>query len=266
MNFVPKSKLPRLAREFYRGPATVLWTHTMEERATGWLDDPFHARFREILLHACGRFQLVCPTYVLMPDHWHLVWMGLTEESDQYLATAFLRKHLKSALGSARLQDRAHDHVLREKERECGAFQAACAYVLFNPERASLCQDWRAWPHLGTMIPGYPELDPRSESFWDSFWKIHNRLVDGPANLVARRVSGGILRSAGDPSGPNSPRREPRDLPPLPALTRRATMAGGIPRSPEDPSAHAEGHSSPRREPRDLPSNPSAHAQGYMAT
>jgi putative transposase len=177
---VPKSKLPRLAREFCQGRAAVFWTHTFEDRAQGWLDDSFHARFREVLLHACGRFHLACPCYVLMPDHWHLVWTGLTEGSDQSLATAFLRKHLKPALDRVRLQDRAHDHVLREKERERGAFEAACQYVLHNPERAALRGDWREWPHLGAMISGYPDLDPRSEDFWEDFWKIYNRLVDGP--------------------------------------------------------------------------------------
>ena len=32
--------------------------------------------------------------YCLMPDHLHLVWMGLKLESDQLNGMAFLRKHL----------------------------------------------------------------------------------------------------------------------------------------------------------------------------
>ena len=47
--------LPRLAPEFYRNFAAVLWTITREHRATGWLDDPFHLHFRELLLHAAAR-------------------------------------------------------------------------------------------------------------------------------------------------------------------------------------------------------------------
>jgi hypothetical protein len=39
--------LPRLAPEFYQGFAVVLWTTTLERRATGWLDEPFHLHFRE---------------------------------------------------------------------------------------------------------------------------------------------------------------------------------------------------------------------------
>jgi REP element-mobilizing transposase RayT len=178
MTFVRKSKLPRLRREFYLGHAIVLWTHTLEDRATGWLCEPFHSRFREILLHACARYHLACPCYVLMPDHWHLVWIGLDETSDQRLAKAFLRKHTASLLGAARLQDRAHEHVLREDQRERGAFQSACEYVLANPERAGLCTRWSDWPYLGAIFPGYPRLDPRDSQFWEDFWKLHNLIVE----------------------------------------------------------------------------------------
>ena len=57
----PWHHLPRLAPEFYRAFSVVLWTITLEHRATGWLDDLFHARFRELLLHAAAREGLFCP-------------------------------------------------------------------------------------------------------------------------------------------------------------------------------------------------------------
>lgn len=210
LTFVPKSKLPRLKREFYQGHAFVLWTHTLENRATGWLDDSFHARFREILLHASMRYGLACPCYVLMPDHGHMVLVGLSDSSDQRLATALLRKHLAPALGSVRLQDRAHDHVLRESERERGAFQSACEYVLANPERAGLCVQWREWPYLGAMVPGYPRLDPRLLGFWEDFWKLHNLIIKSssvPA-LPRRATQSSPLR---EKSRPRSPLRKQRD-------------------------------------------------------
>jgi putative transposase len=179
MTFVAKSKLPRLSREFYRGRAVVFWTHTFEHRATGWLNDAFHSAFREMCTHACARYEIACPIYVLMPDHWHLVWMGLTSGSDQRLATAFLREHLASYVGSAKLQDRAHDHVLRDDERKRGAFVSACHYVQMNPVRAGLSDDWKKWPFTGALVAGYPALDARAADFWEKFWRIHARLVDG---------------------------------------------------------------------------------------
>jgi putative transposase len=185
MNFTPKSKLPRLPREWYQGRAVVLWTHTFEDRATGWLAADFHGWFREVLLHTCARYALACPVYVLMPDHFHLVWMGLADRSDQYAATRFMRKHAKPRLGLAELQDRAHDAVLREDQRKRGAFVSACHYVCENPVRAGLVENWRAWPYLGAMVCGYPALDPRDDSFWDDFWKLYGLLVDASPHVPA---------------------------------------------------------------------------------
>ncbi len=67
----------------------------------------------------------------------------------------------------------AHDHVLRENEREHGAFMTVAYYILANPERARLTDDWRTYPHLGAIVAGYPTLDPREEDYWERFWKIY---------------------------------------------------------------------------------------------
>lgn len=174
-----KSKLPRLPREWYQGRAVVFWTHTIEGRATGWLDEKFHQHFQEVLLHTGARYELACPAYVLMPDHWHVVWMGLAETSDQHTATRFLREHVVAQLGAARLQDRAHDRVLREEQRKRGAFVAACGYVRENPVRAGLVTEWREWLYAGAVVAGYPDLEPREEGFWEKYWRIYAKLVEG---------------------------------------------------------------------------------------
>src|SRR5215468_5508788 len=106
--------LPRLPREYYQGDAVVHWTLTMFDRATGWLGDSFHNRFRELMLHAAAREGLFCPTYCLMPDHLHLIWMGLQLKTDQRNGMAFLRTYLGPGLAPAKFQRQAHDRVLRE--------------------------------------------------------------------------------------------------------------------------------------------------------
>jgi hypothetical protein len=90
------------------------------DRSTGWLNPAFHAVFRETLLHASVREQLFCAVYTLMPDHLHLVWMGLAENSDQRLATRFLRERLAPLLKPAKWQHQPHDRVLRDRERMRG--------------------------------------------------------------------------------------------------------------------------------------------------
>src|SRR5579884_2526908 len=130
--------LPRLPREYYQGDAMVHWTLTIAHRHRGWLDDAFHANFREVVLHAAARESLICPAYCLMPDHLHLVWMGLRPDSDQRNGMAFLRTHLEPKLGKGKFQHQAHDHVLKEQERRSDAFARACHYIVENPLRSEL--------------------------------------------------------------------------------------------------------------------------------
>jgi len=168
-----KDNLPRLLRHRYQGYAVVMWTLTMELRATGWLNEPFHSHFRELLLHTAVREKIWCPTYCLMPDHLHLVWMGMRRESDQLNAMRFLRRQLAPLLKPHQFQHQAYDHILREDERKRGAFARVCFYVLANPGRAKLVAEGGDWPFSGVVVPGYPTLHPMQEDFWEKFWKLY---------------------------------------------------------------------------------------------
>ena len=172
MGLEQKGNLPRLERHHYQGHAVVFWTNTLEARARGWLTPEFHATFRGLMLHAGAREHLFCPAYCLMPDHLHLIWMGLRRESDQLNAMKFLRTHLEPALGGkSEWQHQPHDHVLRESERQRNAFASSCFYVLANPVRDELVKHEQDWPFSGAVIPGYPTLYPLAEGYWESFWK-----------------------------------------------------------------------------------------------
>jgi putative transposase len=165
--------LPRLKACAYQGHAVVHWSTTMQHRESGWLTQPFHSAFRELMLHAASREKILCPAYCLMLDHLHLVWMGLRPESDQRNGMAFLRTHLKKKLLPARIQHQAHDHVLRKEERTQSEFANVCLYVLGNPVRAGLVSTAAQWKYTGAVLPGHPALHPLNADFWEPFWKIY---------------------------------------------------------------------------------------------
>jgi hypothetical protein len=176
--------LPRLPRPYYQAFAVVHWTITLQDRSTGWLDVLFHARFRELVLHAAAREGVLCPVYVLMPDHLHLVWMGLRLASDQINGMRFLRKCLQLEFdlrsppaggSSIKLQKQSHDRVLREKQRKRGAFASLCFYILNNPVRAAIVSDARDWPWLGALLAGYPNIHPLDSEFWPLFWNLYEQ-------------------------------------------------------------------------------------------
>jgi putative transposase len=108
--------LPRLPESFYQGESAVFWTHTVQDRREGWLNAGWHAQLREMMLHTCHRFHLVCPVYVAMPDHVHLIWLGNSTESDQRKATTFLRSHLKPGKESWQNQRFVIFHKLKHPE------------------------------------------------------------------------------------------------------------------------------------------------------
>ncbi len=175
-------RLRRLDRSYYEGRQWVHWIMTINHRQTGWLNDLHFSRVRELLCHTMARENLICPVFCLMPDHAHFLLGGLDESSDQKRAVKFFRTHwnqtLKIASPPANLQEQAFDHVLTGAERERGAFESVVGYILENPTRAALVESTSEWPYLGSIVAGYPALDPRQDEFYPLFWRIYDRLIN----------------------------------------------------------------------------------------
>jgi putative transposase len=176
----PRDYLRRLPSAHYRGRAYVHWSMTIEERKKGWLTPTLYFKFREILTHTAFRYGLACPMYCCMPDHLHLLWVGIVETCDQRNAAQFFRRQLNlplSKVGVA-LQKQPFDHVLREGERQEGAFQVVAEYIARNPERAGLVppDGFRQYRYTGCLVPGYPDLSPWQRDYWDRFWRLYSRL------------------------------------------------------------------------------------------
>ena len=39
--------------------------------------------------------------------------------------------------------------------------------------RAGLVGDAAQWKFAGTVVPGYPDLHPLQEDYWELFWKLY---------------------------------------------------------------------------------------------
>jgi putative transposase len=176
----PHGWLRRLDPGEYRGSACIHWSLTTKERVTGWLNPTLGATFRELLTHAMFRYGLCCPIYCCMPDHFHLLWLGVNEVSDQQNAMRYFRSRLNLLLQKqgAALQKQAFDHVLRPDERQQKAFAAVVEYIARNPERAGLVgpERFREYPHTNCLLPGFPEVTLWQPDFWERFERIVSSL------------------------------------------------------------------------------------------
>jgi putative transposase len=171
-----RDHLRRLPPQHYRGDAIVHWSLTLRDRKQGWLSDVFFYRFRELITHTAFRYELACPIFCLMPDHFHMLWMGLSETCDQLLAMKHFRKTTNELLGRLgyALQDQAYDHVLRDGEKRDTGFREVVEYIARNAERAQLIRadEFASYPFSGCVLPGYPELRLFEQDFWAKFDRI----------------------------------------------------------------------------------------------
>jgi REP element-mobilizing transposase RayT len=106
----------------------------------------------DILLEALVQPKCDAHVYMFMSDHCHLLIEGESEESDLWQCIVDFKR--KSGYWLARnhvleeWQKGFYDHILRKDEdliRQVG-------YILGNPVRKELVEDWKAYPYKGPTL------------------------------------------------------------------------------------------------------------------
>jgi hypothetical protein len=116
-----------------------------------------------------------------MPDHIHLLWIGILDSCDQRTAMQYFRRRANESLQKVgyRFQKQPYDHVLKEEDRDREAFENVAEYIARNPERAQLvpADGFAQYKYTGCLVPGYPELKPFEPDYWDRFWRTLSYLL-----------------------------------------------------------------------------------------
>jgi len=142
----------RLHQELYQGTIVCSFTCCVEnkERLFVSADNFFH--FEKILHESLTRHKTLSHVYVFMPDHIHLILEGQTYDANALSAlTLFKQKtgyFLSQNNSTFKLQKDFYDHILRKDE---DVFKQV-AYILNNPVRAGLVENWYDYPYKGSML------------------------------------------------------------------------------------------------------------------
>jgi putative transposase len=113
-----------------------------------------HAQF----LRAAAAEQFAIPAYCFMPDHAHLLAVGVSDTSDgrRFMHQAKQRSgfHYKKQFGAPLWQRYGFEHVLRDNEDTLRVTR----YILANPVRAGLVKSAHEYPFGGSMTMRLEEI------------------------------------------------------------------------------------------------------------
>ena len=140
----------RLPRDRYLGARTVAFHLAVWERAHLFTESRVVEKQVELLSRAAEEQQCVVPVYCFMPDHAHIMMMGLSPESDLLAAITKFKTLSGVWLHGQRLpkwQSDFYDHVMRAGED----WRNHATYVSMNPVRTGLATAWSDYPFTGAI-------------------------------------------------------------------------------------------------------------------
>jgi REP element-mobilizing transposase RayT len=130
------------------------WDKALDTASTGpfWLQEPTIAQLVADSLHYWHNQKYRLDAYCLMPNHAHIVITPLLKEGNSYHSLASIMHSIKRHTArQANLilnrqgtfwQPESYYHAVRDESE----LQRIIGYVLHNPVKAGLIDDWQQWP------------------------------------------------------------------------------------------------------------------------
>jgi len=147
-----KERKHRLPREAYIGRVRCAFTICVHDKRTLFVSDPISHSMEDMLKEALVKANCDAHIYLFMPDHCHLLIEGKSEKSDLWQCVVDFKR--KSGYWLARnhplkeWQKDFYDHILRKNEELIKQVR----YILANPVRKGLVEDWKGYPYRGSTL------------------------------------------------------------------------------------------------------------------
>jgi putative transposase len=146
-----REKKHRLPEGAYRGRKTISFTLCEDNRKRVFLDSTIQQVFKGFLIEAVEKYDCIVPAYCFMPDHLHVVTIGRSANSKGKVAIEEFKHRtgdwFAEFSASFHWQKDFHDHIVRHRDDRA----AHVRYVLRNPVRAGLVENFMDYPGLGSI-------------------------------------------------------------------------------------------------------------------
>lgn len=146
-----KEKKHRLPLDCYRGRVRASFTLCIENKTAFFTEEIIVNKFLEILGEAGNKYDCKNWVYTFMPDHLHLVLEGNSEIADLWKTVVLFKQKtgfwLSKNGNGIRWQKDFYDHIHRKEEE----LRKHIAYILNNPVRKGLVDNWKDYPFKGSL-------------------------------------------------------------------------------------------------------------------
>jgi len=151
----PSRKPTRLKTVDYASANEVFFlTLSTRRRQRVFAQEEFNAKVIDTITSERHRLGHAVYVYCLMPDHIHLLSSPLESgiSVSQFvggLSSRITRLSWKQGLSGTVMQRSFYDHVVRQDED----LMTVAQYILNNPVRKGMVEDWQAYPYCGLLDP-----------------------------------------------------------------------------------------------------------------
>ncbi len=140
-----------MSRDAYKGQVTASVTICVNKRIPLFINDNIVAVFVEMLGYAAERWSCSVVAYCFMPDHVHLLLQGKDPNADLWRVVSDFKQKSGYWLYNHRpdvlWQKDFYDRVIRQDDD----LVAHIRYILENPCRKGLVDNWEDYPYKGAI-------------------------------------------------------------------------------------------------------------------
>lgn len=159
MNKIVIEKHHRLEDNLYESPIAVVFTACIFDRKPVLTNPKIFNSLRNILLKELDKWRFDSQVYLFMPDHLHLLVESKYEGSNAlYFMQSFKQKSgywISQSKLDFRWQKDFYDHVIKNDDD----IENQINYILNNPVRKGLANNWKEYPFKGSTVHNLDELD-----------------------------------------------------------------------------------------------------------